>query len=87
MVSTLALESLQAQAVAALKTVVADADNRPACLKRDLLNLLDRLGKDNIGFKSLRRGRINRGLPQRLEADVVLAEPIEQVEQVARRAR
>jgi DNA invertase Pin-like site-specific DNA recombinase len=31
---------------------------------RDLLNLLDRLGKDNIGFKSLREASVDTTSPQ-----------------------
>ena len=56
-------QSLQAQ-MAALKTVVVTRLDRLARSTRDLLNLLDRLGKDNIGFKSLRETSVDTTSPQ-----------------------
>ena len=44
-------------------TVVTRLD-RLARSTRDLLNLLDRLGKDNIGFKSLRETSVDTTSPQ-----------------------
>src|SRR6476646_2229846 len=45
-------------------TVVVTRLDRLARSTRDLLNLLDRLGKDNIGFKSLRETSVDTTSPQ-----------------------
>ena len=45
-------------------TVVVTRLDRLARSTRDLLNLLDRLGKDNIGFKSLRETSVIRPRPR-----------------------
>ena len=45
-------------------TVVVTRLDRLARSTRDLLNLLDRLGKDNIGFKSLRKTSVDTTSPQ-----------------------
>ena len=45
-------------------TIVVTRLDRLARSTRDLLNLLDRLGKDNIGFKSLREASVDTTSPQ-----------------------
>jgi DNA invertase Pin-like site-specific DNA recombinase len=45
-------------------TIVVTRLDRLARSTRDLLNLLDRFGKDNIGFKSLREASIDTTTPQ-----------------------
>jgi hypothetical protein len=45
-------------------TIVVTRLDRLARSTRDLLNLLDRLGKDNIGFKSLRETSVDTTSPQ-----------------------
>jgi DNA invertase Pin-like site-specific DNA recombinase len=52
-------------------TVVVTRLDRLARSTRDLLNLLDRLGKDNIGFKSLRETSVDTTSPQGLVVNIL----------------
>ena len=71
--SRLALAKLMKEASPG-NTVVVTRLDRLARSTRDLLNLLDRLGKDNIGFKSLRETSIDTTTPQgRLVISVLAA--------------